>query len=114
MTEDLRAQITRRMADVGSRLRVKSALNPVLWLCAVVTVPVTGFATFCHGAHLADRLLGRARVHPIGFGSDKLQSEEYQIRKRTLEMIGEKGQEVSLVDLVEAARLRLTNKDDHD
>ena len=46
--------------------------------------------------------------------SDKLQSEEYQIRKRTLEMIGEKGQEVSLVDLVEAARLRLTNKDDHD
>lgn len=45
---------------------------------------------------------------------DQLQSEEYQIRKRTLEMIGEKGQEASLIDLVEAARLRLTNKDDHD
>ena len=72
MTEDLRAQITRRMADVGGRLRVKSALNPVLWLCAVVTVPVTGFATFATGPHLADRLLGRARVHPIGFGRHRV------------------------------------------
>ena len=45
---------------------------------------------------------------------DKLQSEDYQIRKRTLEMIGEKGGNGRLVELVEAAAGRLTNKDDHD
>ena len=28
------------MADVGGRVRIKSTLNPVLWLCAIVTVPV--------------------------------------------------------------------------
>lgn len=125
MTEDLRAQITRRMADVGGRLRVKSALNPALWLCAVVTVPVIGFATFAEGpTWLLVCLVVFASVPlvlaAIGFvffllrDSDKLQSEEYQIRKRTLEMIGEKGQEASLADLAEAARLRLTNKGGHD
>ena len=125
MTEGLRAQITRRMADVGGRLRVKSALNPALWLCAVVTVPIIGFATFGDGpAWLLVCLVVLASIPlvlaAIGFvffllrDSDKLQSEEYQIRKRTLEMIGEKGQEASLVDLVEAAKLRLTNKGDHD
>lgn len=125
MTEDLRAQITRRMADVGGRLRVKSALNPVLWLCAVVTVPVTGFATFATEptwlivclvvlAFIPLVLVGIGFVVLLLRDPDKLQSEEYQIRKRTLEMIGEKGQEASLLDLVEAARLRLTNKDDHD
>ena len=46
MTEDLRTQIVRRMAEVGGRVRIQSTLNPVLWLCAVVTVPVTGFAAF--------------------------------------------------------------------
>ena len=93
MTEDLRTQIVRRMADVGGRVRIKSTLNPVLWLCAIVTVPVTGLATFVTEP-IADRLLGRARVPPVGlarvgFGAsllrdpDKLQSEEYQIRKRS-------------------------------
>ena len=124
MTDDLRAQITRRMADVGGRLRVKSALNPVLWLCAVVTVPVIGFATFAKGptwlvvclvvlAFLPMALVGIGFVVLLLRDPDKLQSEEYQIRKQTLEMIGEKGQEASLVDLEEAAR-RLTNKGDHD
>ncbi len=94
MTEDLRTQIVRRMAEVGGRVRIQSTLNPVLWLCAVVTVPVTGFAAFATEpmwlivclvvlASLPLVLLG------IGFGvllfrdPDKLRSEEYQIRKRT-------------------------------
>ena len=34
------------MGDVGGRLRVQSALNPILWLCAVVTVPAIGFASY--------------------------------------------------------------------
>ena len=125
MTEDRRAQITRRMADVGGRLRVKSALNPVLWLCAVVTVPVAGLATYVKEptwlivclvvlAFLPLGLVGFGFVVFLFRDPDKLQSEDYQIRKQTLEMIGEKGQEARLVDLIEAARLRLANKDDHE
>ena len=98
------------MADVGGRLRVKSALNPALWLCAVVTVPLAGFATFVEGpTWLMVCLVVLAFLPPVlaGIGfvvfpfrdPDKLQSEEYQIRKRTLEMIGEKGQGASLMDL---------------
>ena len=30
MTEDLRTQIVRRMAEVGGRVRIQSTLNPVL------------------------------------------------------------------------------------
>jgi hypothetical protein len=36
---DLRENIYRCFAEVGGRLRVKSALNPVLWLCFIVTLP---------------------------------------------------------------------------
>ena len=125
MTEDRRAQISRRIADVGGRLRVKSALNPVLWLCAVVTVPVAGLATYVKEPTWLIICLVVLAFLPLGLASvgfvvlllrdpDKLQSEDYQIRKRTLEMIGEKGQEARLVDLMEAARLRLANKDDHE
>ena len=92
MTEDLRTQIVRRMADVGGRVRIKSTLNPVLWLCAVVTVPVTGFATFAEPVWLIVCLVVLASLPlallSFGFGvlllrdPDRLQSEEYQIRKR--------------------------------
>ena len=90
-----------------------------------MTVPVTGFATFAKEptwlivclvvlASLPLVLVGVGFLVLLLRDPDKLQSEEYQLRKRTLEMIGEKGEEASLVDLVAAARLRLTNKDDHD
>ena len=125
MTQDLRAKITHRMADVGGRLRVRSALNPVLWLCAVVTVPLAGLATFAKEPTWLMVCLVLLAFLPLVFAGigflvfllgdpDRLQSEEYQIRKRTLEMIGEKGQEAKPVDFLEAAQLRLTNKDDHD
>ena len=126
MTDELREQITRRMGDVGGRLRVRNALNPMLWLCAVVTVPAIGFASYTKEPTWLVICLVVVAAIPLlfaGFGfavlllrdPDKLQSEEYQIRKRTLEMIGEKGHDGSLVALFEsAAGLRLTNKGNHD
>lgn len=126
MTEDLREQITRRMGDVGGRLRVKSALNPVLWLCAVVTVPAIGFASYAkEPSWLVVCLVVMAFIPLVYAGvgfvvfllrdPDKLQSEDYQIRKRTLELIAEKGRDGRIVELVETGRgLRLTSRDDHD
>lgn len=124
MTEDRREQITRRLGDVGGRLRVKSALNPVLWLCAVVTVPAISFASYAEGppwllvclvviAFVPLLLAGLGFVVLLLRDPDKLQSEDYQIRKRTLEMIGEKGGNGRLLELVETVAGRLTNKDDH-
>ncbi len=96
---NLQEQVIQRMGEMGGRLRVKSALNPVLWLCGLVTIP-----SIC--------LMGRFNYNPVwliviavtpvvcaAFGfifllfvdRDKLQSEDYQIRKQTLELIQEKG-----------------------
>ena len=36
---DIRNAIASKAIDAGGRLRVKSALNPMLWLCAIVTIP---------------------------------------------------------------------------
>ena len=124
MTEDRREQITRRLGDVGGRLRVKSALNPVLWPCAVVTVPAISLASYTEGppwllvcfvviAFVPLLLVAIGFVVLLLRDPDKLQSEDYQIRKRTLEMIGEKGGNGRLVEMVGAAAGRLTNKDDH-
>ena len=31
--------IASKIVDSGGKLRVKSALNPILWLCAIITIP---------------------------------------------------------------------------
>ena len=32
-------RVVQRLATAGGRLRVRSALNPILWLCAVFSAP---------------------------------------------------------------------------
>jgi hypothetical protein len=85
-----------------ARLRVKSALNPMLWLCGIVT-PAGLLASYASWGHepLATiaAWLGVAPVAAtiVGFlyfmiaGPQRLQSEEYQLRHEALELIREKG-----------------------
>lgn len=92
--------IAKKAMETGGRLRVKSALNPVLWLCGIITIP--GFA-YVAGAKTEPPMLIQfviglpVVVAAIGFlyllifDRDKLQSEDYQIRKRSLELVQEKG-----------------------
>ena len=96
----VRDHVTRRLVEAGGRLRVRSALNPVLWLCAVVSGPVLISAPFYKSeppAWLIVAGLVPVAVAAIGFlflllvDRDKLQSEDYQIRKRSLELIYAKG-----------------------
>lgn len=85
--------------EAGGRLRVRSALNPVLWLCAIITAP--SIIVFSLKPNTTAWLLVFAFIPEataiLGFffllivDRDKLQSEEYQIRKLQLEMIEEKG-----------------------
>lgn len=91
----------------AGRLRVKSALNPMLWLCAIVSLPCFGMAWFCRGTEPLATMLAISGVAPIGITCalavyfavvrpEKLQSEEYQIRHEALELIKEKGSAVEV------------------
>jgi hypothetical protein len=89
-------------AEVGQRLQVRSALNPVLWLCAIAT-PTCFAAAYVfrnvpeiRGWLIAGGLVpvAVACVGFIGFAiyrPEKLQSEEYQLRHQSLTLIEQKG-----------------------
>ena len=103
---DLRNTIASKAIDAGGRLRVRSALNPILWLCAIVTIPgliylgltnneVPLFIQVVIISPVVFALIGFTFL--MLFDRDKLQSEDYQIRKRTLELVQEKGDEFSSI-----------------
>ena len=95
----MREQLFSKAVDSGGRLLVRSALNPILWLCAIITIP-TIFAGVLHpNLPIWIIVVGCSPV-PVAligflflliFDRDKLQSEDYQIRKRTVELAQEKG-----------------------
>jgi hypothetical protein len=93
--------------SAATHLRVKSALNPMLWLCAIVSLPCFSLSYFAHGIEpLATWLIymGALPIFAtiIGFlffmikSPEKLQSEDYQIRHETLELIRQKGTDLQI------------------
>lgn len=96
----IRETIIRKISTAGGRLRVRSALNPMLWLCAIVTVPCTIITIqtddppvwlgWIAAAPVVTAIIGF--LYLLVFDRDKLQSEDYQIRKQSLELIQEKGE----------------------
>ena len=99
---NINPNFVQKAVEAGGRLRVKSALNPVLWLCAIVTIPGLGYMLLSEKETpilvqviiclpVITAVLGFA--HLLLFDRDKLQSEDYQIRKRTLDLVQEKGDE---------------------
>ena len=92
--------IAKKAMETGGRLRVKSALNPSLWLCGIVTVPGLGVVgmlgnempmLFQVVIALPVICTCISSLYLMIFDRDKLQSEDYQIRKRSLELVQEKG-----------------------
>jgi hypothetical protein len=91
----------------AQKLHVKSALNPILWLCGISTSTCFVFAYLFHGTKAVLYLLISAGILPIviacltyvGFAifkPDKLQSEEYQLRVKSLQLIQQKGGKIKL------------------
>jgi hypothetical protein len=88
-----------RAREVGGRLRVRSGLNPMLWLCGIITMPSlivygmkenpSGWLLVFAMAPEATAILGF--LFFMLFDRPYLQSESFQIRKMELEMIEEKG-----------------------
>jgi hypothetical protein len=95
----IRDSIVARVMEAGGRLTVRSALNPILWLCLIITVPSLVIARVGEETPswiiaiaccpVAAAILGFLFL--LLFDRDKLQSEDYQIRKRSLELIEQKG-----------------------
>lgn len=91
--------ITRIASEYGGRLKVKSALNPILWLCGLIGTP----CIIAIGAQkepsvvLVILLFVVVATALFSFlyllikDPDRLQSEDFQLRKQTLEMIEESG-----------------------
>ncbi len=97
--------IAQKIIDSGGKLRVRSALNPALWLCGIVFVP----SMLALSQNIIDPpwwlvLLAFLPVVSSIFGfffllffdRDKLQSEDYQIKKQSLELSYQKGSNSSL------------------
>ena len=105
----MNSQIFQRAVESGGRLTVKSALNPILWLCALISVPtiaVNAWTTL----PLWISIVGCAPILMAMFGfmfllfidRDKLQSEDYQLKKRSLELVEQKGDSTAYVVLNDA------------
>lgn len=121
-----------RFAEIAqtaaTRLRVRSALNPMLWLCAIAT-PLCFAAAYLFRdvAPLRDSLVIAGFV-PIGvtclgfigfalFRPEKLQSEDYQLRHESLQIIQQKAGRLRIpVTSIEAIAnpkvLRLTSSEE--
>lgn len=104
MTLDLKNIIASRAIESGGRLKVQSALNPVLWLCAIISVPALCVAGFSNNspAWIPWLVFGPVTLACIGFlfllffDRDKLQSEDFQIKKKSLEIYEQKGMNAPL------------------
>lgn len=100
-------RLSSRAQSAVSQLRVRSALNPMLWLCGIISIPSAMLAIFAGGAEPVTTILMCLAVAPVAativgflyfavFKPEKLQSEEYQIRRQTLELIKEKGSNIAI------------------
>lgn len=116
MVMSLRDTIIARTSSAIARLTVRSALNPMLWLCGIVTVPSIIAATVMTVVPVWVEILavGPVAVACVGFlyllffDRDKLQSESYQLRKQALELIEEKGD----LRIVEASSIEVISNPD--
>ena len=95
----MKDQILSKAVEAGGRLTVKSALNPILWLSGIITIPTLIAGTMYPDLSTWIVAVGCAPVIAALFGflfllffdRDKLQSEDYQLRKRTIEYAQSKG-----------------------
>ena len=94
-----REQRFTRIQETGGRLKVQSALNSLLWLCGLMTPAmllaakfITAFSmVFIVALMIAYAVTGLSYLFLLFTNPDRLQSEDYQIRKRSMEIMQQKG-----------------------
>ena len=106
-TLELIEKVAQLSQGAAQKLQVKSALNPILWLCGITT-PLFLVACYCFKQDVfLKEVMAIASLVPmtvacisygflVVFKPDKLQSEEYQIRQQSLQIIQEKASKVHI------------------
>jgi hypothetical protein len=100
-------QIIARSQTAAGKLQVRSALNPMLWLCPLISLPCFFGAWLLRGVEPLSSVVMYSGVAPIAVTClmaayfavrhpDKLQSEEYQIRHEALDLIRQKGSSIAV------------------
>lgn len=94
-------RLTKNAQDAAARLHVRSALNPLLWLCGICSPATLLMALFSSSSGVQIALLGigafpilctcLAYLYFMIKAPQRLHSEDYQLRQQALEMIYEKG-----------------------
>ena len=93
--------------SAAEKLHVRSALNPALWLCGIATPTCLAFAYVFRDVPEVRAWLLAGGLLPIGiacvgflgfaiFRPEKLQSEDYQIRHESLQLIQQKSGRLAL------------------
>ena len=99
-------RVTQATQDAGVRLQVRSALNPLLWLCAISTPLTLGYSYFSSGSiQIVLLMIGAlpivcacgAYIYWMIVAPDRLHSEDYQLKRQALQMIHEKGARVGIL-----------------
>ena len=98
-TEEKRERTFSKLTEYGGRVRVRNAMNPILWLCGLIAIPCFAILSWHPNPpaivstllYLVVGVAVLAFLYLLFFDRDRLQSEEYLIRNRTLDLIEEKG-----------------------
>lgn len=100
-------------------VRVRNALNPLLWLCGLVTPSSWVAVYFLHddpGLEIAFGMIGGLPVAAalvayfllLFRDPNRLRSEEYQIRHEALQILHKRGESGDVVDVaVDSSRLKI-------
>ena len=97
--------VLRSAHAAAGRLRVRSALNPVLWACAIAT-PMCFIAAYFFDGNIQLYLVIVGSLPIIAvvlgfagfavFSPGRLQSEDYQIRQQALHLIEQRGGQLNV------------------
>jgi hypothetical protein len=113
--DEQKSVLLAKLTEAGGRLRVRNAMYPILWLCGLVAIPCIIALAWSKDSHpilpyVLCVVVGSATV---GFlfllvcDRDRLHSEEYLLRKQTLELIEEKGSKKA----IDAATVQVISED---
>lgn len=98
-SDERRETLFAKLTETGGRLRVRNALNPILWLCGLIAVPCFAVLAWNPTPHFIVPIILAVVVGTailgflflLLFDRDRLHSEEYLIKNRTLDLIEDKG-----------------------
>lgn len=105
-----------RSQNYIERVHVKNVMNPLLWICGLVSAPSTVAVAVSANPSWVPMALATvpvavallAYIYFMFTQPDRLQSEGYQLRKQALELIEEKG----CLAVVEATTIEIISNPD--